>query len=83
MRPIQARDITSQEDIDEAGSLAVERADAYRRMAAFYRDHLELSGPEADQRARGLGMPPEEANADAARIRDRPPDQVSGSTSIA
>ena len=56
----------------EAEPLAVELADAYGRMVTFYRDQLELSGPEADARARGA----DDTAADLARIRDRPPDQV-------
>lgn len=61
----------------EADALAAELAGAYGRMVMFYRDQLELSGPEADARARGADDPPAEAAADLARIGDRPPDQVS------
>ena len=61
----------------EAEPLAAELAGAYGRMVMFYRDQLKLSGPEADARARGADDPPDEAAADLARIRDRPPDQVS------
>jgi hypothetical protein len=64
-------------DASEVDSLAGELARAYRQMAAFYRDQLELTGPKADQRARGLDHSPDEAAADAARIWERPPDQVS------
>jgi len=64
-------------DDDETGALASELARAYRRMAAFYRNQLELTGPEADRRARGADYTPEEADADLARIRESPPDQVS------
>jgi hypothetical protein len=60
----------------EAGPLASELAHAYGRMVTFYRDQLEMSGPEADARARGTDDSPVEAAADLARIRDRPPDQV-------
>ena len=35
-----------------------------------------MSAPEADARARGRDYTAEEAAADLARIRDRPPDQV-------
>jgi hypothetical protein len=62
---------------DEAGALAMELARAYRQMAAFYRDQLGLTGAEADERAQGVDMTPAEATADLARIRERPPDQVS------
>jgi hypothetical protein len=61
----------------EVGSLAIELARAYQQMAAFYRDQLKLTGPEADRRARGLDVTPEEAAEDVARIRDRPPDEIS------
>jgi|SRR5665811_5763 len=64
-------------DDDETGALASQLARAYRRMAAFYRDQLELTGPEADRRARGADMTPEDAAADLERIRHAPPDQVS------
>jgi hypothetical protein len=64
-------------EASEVESLAAELAQAYRQMAAFYRDQLQLTGPEADARARGRDMTPEEAAADTARIRDRPPDEVS------
>jgi len=64
-------------DPSEAGPLAAELTNAYGRMVRFYRDQLEMSGPEADARARGADDTPEEATADLARIRDRPPDQVS------
>jgi hypothetical protein len=76
MRKLKRHD-TALSEADEAGSLAVELATAYRQMAAFYRDQLGLTGPEADQHARGLDMTAEEAAADLARIRERPPDQVS------
>jgi hypothetical protein len=45
-------------------------------MATLYRDEMGLTGPEADARARGTDMTPEEAADDLARIRERPPDQV-------
>ncbi len=61
----------------EAEPLAAELAGAYGRMVMFYRDQLEMSGPEADARARGTDDTPAEAAADLARIGDRPPDQVS------
>lgn len=63
-------------DGDETGVLASELARAYRRMAAFYRDQLELTGPDADARARGADYTEEEAAADLGRIRDSPPDQI-------
>jgi hypothetical protein len=65
------------DDAGDAGSLAVELARAYRQMAAFYRDQLQLDGPDADRRVRGRDATPDEAAADLARIRERPPDQVS------
>lgn len=65
------------DDAQEAESLAMEMARAYRRMVTFYRDQLELSGLEADARARGADDTPEEAARDLARIHDRPPDQIS------
>jgi hypothetical protein len=64
-------------DRAEATPLASELANAYGRMARFYRDQLEMSGPEASARARGAADSPEEAAADLGRIRDQPPDQVS------
>src|SRR5680860_956095 len=64
-------------DGDETGALASELARAYRRMAAFYRDQLGMTGPEADQRARGQDDTPDQAAADLERIRQSPPDQVS------
>jgi hypothetical protein len=63
-------------DRAEAGPLASDLAHAYGRMVAFYRDQLEMSGPEADRRVRGADDTPAEAVADLQRIRDRPPDQV-------
>ncbi|MGI8485987.1 MAG: hypothetical protein ACR2OU_17215 [Thermomicrobiales bacterium] len=65
------------DDAHEAESLAMEMARAYRRMVTFYQDQLELSGPEADARARGADYTPEEAEADLVRTRDGPADQVS------
>lgn len=55
MKAIRASDTGSHIHIDEACTLATELARAYREMATFYHDKLELSGPEADARARGLG----------------------------
>jgi hypothetical protein len=46
-------------------------------MASFYRDHLHLTGPEADARARGRDDSVQEAAEDRARLLDQPPDQVS------
>ena len=65
------------DDPDESGALAQELASAYRRMAAFYHKQLNLSGPDADARARGRDSTPEEAVADLDRIREQPPDEVS------
>jgi hypothetical protein len=65
------------EDCDEIESLAMELARAYQQMAAFYRDQLELTGPEADQRARGHSDSLQEAAEDRSRIVARPPDEVS------
>lgn len=62
---------------DETGSLAAELASAYGRMVTFYRDQMDMNGPDADARARGADVTPAEAAADLARIRDQPPDQVS------
>lgn len=62
---------------DEVGSLARELASAYKQMAAFYRDHLDLLGPEADARARGLDDTDDDAADDRQRILERPADQVS------
>lgn len=64
-------------DMAGVGSLATELARAYRRMAAFYRDQLELDGRAADARARGLDFTPEEGMADTTRIQERPPKDVS------
>jgi hypothetical protein len=62
---------------DETGVLATELARAYRRMATFYHEQLNLSGAEADSRARGTDYTDEEAAADLTRIRERPPEEVS------
>jgi len=64
-------------DERETGSLAVELAHAYDRMVTFYRDQMQMSAADADAHARGADDTPDEAAADLARIRDRPPDQVS------
>lgn len=61
----------------ETGSLAAELAHAYGRMVTFYRDQLQMNAVDADAHARGTDDTPDEAAADLARIRDRPPDQVS------
>lgn len=61
----------------ETGALARELARAYKLMAAFYRDQMELTGPDADTKARGLDSSPQEAEEDFTRIRERPADQVS------
>lgn len=65
------------DDEREAVPLAQAIAAAYKRMALFYRDQYGLTGPEADERARGADYTEEEAAADLARIRDAPADQVS------
>jgi len=46
-------------------------------MVTFYRDQMQMSAADADAHARGADDMPDEAVADLARIRDRPPDQVS------
>ncbi len=61
---------------DEIVSLATELADAYKSMVALYRDELGLSEADADARARGADMTPEEAAEDLTRIRGRPPEQI-------
>lgn len=61
----------------EAEPLAAELARAYGRIVTFYRDQMHLSGPEADAQARGADDTPDQAAVDLARIRTRPPDQVS------
>jgi hypothetical protein len=61
----------------ETGSLASDLAHAYGRMVTFYRDQMQMSAADADAHARGTDDTPDEAAADLARIRDRPPDQVS------
>jgi hypothetical protein len=71
------RDAPTPVDAREVDTIAREIAHAYRRMATFYRDQLELTGPDADARARGTDMTPEEAAADTHRIQERPADQVS------
>jgi hypothetical protein len=63
-------------DRSEIAPLAAELAGTYHRMVTFYRDQLEMSGPEADARARGTDDSPEEAAAELARLRDRPPSQA-------
>lgn len=62
---------------NETDPLARELASAYRRMAAFYRDQMELTGTNADQRARGTDYSEQEAAEDRQRILERPADQVS------
>ncbi|MGC4108704.1 MAG: hypothetical protein QM753_20465 [Thermomicrobiales bacterium] len=64
-------------DERETGSLAAELAHTYGRMVTFYRDQLQMNAIDADAHARGADDTPDEAAADLARIRDRPPDQVS------
>jgi hypothetical protein len=64
------------DDAAEAVPLAQAIAAAYKRMSLFYRDQYGLTGPEADERARGADDTPEQAAADMARIRESPPDQV-------
>ncbi len=61
----------------ETSSLARELSRAYSQMAAFYRDRLQLIGPDADTRTRGLDHTEQEAADDRTRIRERPADQVS------
>jgi hypothetical protein len=65
------------EEADEAGSLAMELARAYREMTAFYHEQMEMSVLDATSRARGRDVSPEDAAEDTARIQARPPDQVS------
>ncbi len=65
------------DDYAEANPLAAALAHSYGRMVTFYRDQLEMSGPEADARARGADGTPADAAADMERIRNRPPDQIS------
>src|SRR5690606_31508518 len=72
-----SHEIVPADDALEVEDIASQLAAAYRGMAAFYRDQMELTGPEADERARGADSTPEEAAADLARITDAPPDQVS------
>jgi hypothetical protein len=62
--------------VEDPASLGRDLARAYKQAAAFYRDQLELLGPEADRRARGLDGTEEEAAADLQRIMERPADQV-------
>lgn len=64
-------------DVEDPASLGRDLARAYKQMASFYRDQLELLGPEADRRARGQEYTPEEAAADLARMVERPPSEVS------
>jgi hypothetical protein len=61
----------------ETGSLARELARAYRHMASFYRDQMQLTEPDADTHARGPDCAPQQAAEDLARVRERPVDQVS------
>ena len=61
----------------DTGSLAREMAGAYKQMTAFYHDQLNLSGPEADARARGRDYTAQEAADDRTRIMERPADQIS------
>lgn len=72
-----SHDMLPTDDASEVEVLASQLARAYRRMAAFYRDQLQLTGAEADARARGVDASPEEAAADLERILERPPDQIS------
>ncbi len=56
------------EDRDEVESLAMELAKAYQEMTSFYRDQLELTGPETDQQARGHSDSLQEAVEDRAGL---------------
>jgi hypothetical protein len=71
------RCVPAKADETEVDAIATELAKAYRRMAEFYRDELQLDGPEADARARGSDRTLDETIDDLARIQDRPSDQVS------
>lgn len=62
---------------DETGSLARELGRVYQSLATFYRDELALSPADADRRARGADMTPEEIAADRDRLAAAPVDQVS------
>lgn len=66
----------STSEVEEINSLATELSTAYRRMVVFYRDQLGLSTTEAESRACGADMTPEEAADDLAQIWERPPEQV-------
>jgi hypothetical protein len=72
-----SQDLLPADDATEIDVLASEMAHAYHRMATFYRDQMQLTGAEADTRARGVYDSPEEAAADTARIQKSPPDEVS------
>ncbi len=61
---------------NETDALAREMANAYRRMAAFYRDQMKFTGPSADKCARGTDNLEQEAAEDRQRILERPFDQV-------
>ena len=75
MKKLESADAAIPEQ--ETSSLARELSRAYSQMAAFYRDQLQLIGPDADTRARGLDHTEQEAADDRTRIRERPADQVS------
>jgi hypothetical protein len=64
---------------DETWSLAGELSHAYHQMVTLYQEQMGLTGADADARARGADMTPEEAADDLARIRERPPEQVTWS----
>lgn len=65
------------DDTTEVLPLAHELADAYQRLATFYRDQMEMTGPEADARARAADDTEAQAAAYVERIRNAPADQVS------
>jgi len=66
----------TEENLNEAGSLASELTHAYMQMSGFYRDQMHLSAGEADRAARGLDLTPEQALENLVRIRERAPEQV-------
>ena len=55
----------------EVTSVAREMAGAYAEMAAFYRERMDLTSAEAEDRARAL------SDEEHQQLIRRPPDQVS------
>jgi hypothetical protein len=65
------------DDDAEVLPLAQELAAAYKRLALWYRDQMDMTPADAEARARGMNGSEEEAAAYLERIRAAPADQIS------